>query len=542
MKNRRDFLLGAAFAVGCVLLVAAAQGLDPIFQTVEVDGLSTLRGDVVSNGATGYVPVVAVTLPSAPAEGDILVYAGTDLRDLGAWSQTVTAPSAATNVRGIAVRGNGDILIVDNTTNRIYTYSGGSWDSGITLPNNLPRGLSLDPSGNTVMLGGGVAPRIYTRSGGSWDSGVAVTSSAFSPQGVAVDSAGNFAVVDRTSDRVYTYDGSTWGSGFALPGGEGDPQGLSYDPADNLAMIGYDEDVVYTYAAGEWSQAFTGTAFNLNGLSVDVSGSDWVYSAVDGAAPGNVHQRTVSNPTAPARVGMVRFDGGVWLPLVQAATAGATPTTVTSGDLSLASGSQSGTSVFTIHSTGFFVRFTAGDTACSITTGSSGGSAGWQWLDVNEDACDVSSSWSYVTASNNPCVSVTRAADGAITGMWQADDPVGDVCNPLVGGIVVGPPPVAVLTGLYAASVVSVSEAGREALSAFLDERGWLGDDSTVSTMIADVPRDGCGTPDGDCRPAARLHALRALAEAGNETVFDLVARETRISQAGAWSVAEAAR
>ena len=59
----------------------------------------------------------------------------------------------------------------------------------------------------------------------------------------------------------------------------------------------------------------------------------------------------------------------------------------------------------------------------------------------------------------------------------------------------------------------------------------------TVAGLVDAVPRTGCGTADGDCRPAARLHALRQVASARGESVSAVVSRETRISAAGAWSL-----
>ena len=55
---------------------------------------------------------------------------------------------------------------------------------------------------------------------------------------------------------------------------------------------------------------------------------------------------------------------------------------------------------------------------------------------------------------------------------------------------------------------------------------------------IANVPETGCGTPDGDCEPAARLHALRALSDSAGEDVGPWVMEHARISPAGEWSVA----
>ena len=104
-----------------------------------------------------------------------------------------------------------------------------------------------------------------------------------------------------------------------------------------------------------------------------------------------------------------------------------------------------------------------------------------------------------------------------------------------------GPPPTETLTSLYAAADADDRTAALQALSAYVSGRGWLSGVSAVGD-IANVPERGCGAPGGDCEPAARLHALRALAEAVHpdapDAVFELVSGSLRVDAAGAWSVA----
>ena len=104
-----------------------------------------------------------------------------------------------------------------------------------------------------------------------------------------------------------------------------------------------------------------------------------------------------------------------------------------------------------------------------------------------------------------------------------------------------GPPPTATLASLYAGADTDDRTAALHALSAYVSARGWLSGVSAVGDIV-NVPERGCGAPGGDCEPAARLHALRALAEAVHpdapDAVFALVAEALRVDAAGVWSVA----
>ena len=104
-----------------------------------------------------------------------------------------------------------------------------------------------------------------------------------------------------------------------------------------------------------------------------------------------------------------------------------------------------------------------------------------------------------------------------------------------------GPPATATLATLYAAADTDDRTAAVQALSAYVAGRGWLSGVSAVGD-IANVPERGCGAPGGDCEPAARLHALRSLAEAVHpdapDAVFELVSGSLRVDAAGVWSVA----
>ena len=177
----------------------------------------------------------------------------------------------------------------------------------------------------------------------------------------------------------------------------------------------------------------------------------------------------------------------------------------------------------------------------------------WRLARVNLASTDCAGSttvhWRYMTASDNPYFAVRRSATDEVVELWQSEDP------PMAGQrlairpwetttdtvVSPGPPPTATLTALYTAADADDRTAALQALSAYVSGRGWLSGVSTVGD-IANVPERGCGAPGGDCEPAARLHALRALAAAvhpdAGDAVFELVSETLRVDAAGVWSVA----
>ena len=44
---------------------------------------------------------------------------------MGQWDDGIAVPSGATNPEGVTVKANGDIVIVDGITDRVYTRSSG---------------------------------------------------------------------------------------------------------------------------------------------------------------------------------------------------------------------------------------------------------------------------------------------------------------------------------------------------------------------------------------------------------------------------------
>ena len=76
------------------------------------------------------------------------------------------------------------------STDKIYRYSNGSWDSGFAIPSeeDSPSGLTIDPVNGDILLVGESRNKIYRYSNGSWDSGFDVLSRASGFGGIAIDS------------------------------------------------------------------------------------------------------------------------------------------------------------------------------------------------------------------------------------------------------------------------------------------------------------------------------------------------------------------
>ena len=67
---------------------------------------------------------------------------------------------------------SGDILMVGTTTDRVYRYSNGGWDTGLAVPAGeaFPTGITVDPATGDILIVGSAADRVYRYSNGAWDS------------------------------------------------------------------------------------------------------------------------------------------------------------------------------------------------------------------------------------------------------------------------------------------------------------------------------------------------------------------------------------
>ena len=130
---------------------------------------------------------------------------------------------------GVTVRPNGDIIVVNGAPpKKFYTYSGSSWNSGILLDNRIlyPSSIGAKPNGDLVVVDVGTN-KIYTYnySNSSWSNDtipvpdIELSTLTTGIVGIAVKANGDFVAIGLKTNRLYTYsivDG-TWDSGLPMP-------------------------------------------------------------------------------------------------------------------------------------------------------------------------------------------------------------------------------------------------------------------------------------------------------------------------------------
>ena len=123
-----------AFATARIPNLPASKITSGSFNTARIPNLAASK---ITSGtfARARLPAMQVvtTLPTG-ATGDVAFYTGTTFSTFDSWDAGIAVPPGETVPLGVAVKANGDILIVGATTDRVYTYSGGSWDGGIAVP------------------------------------------------------------------------------------------------------------------------------------------------------------------------------------------------------------------------------------------------------------------------------------------------------------------------------------------------------------------------------------------------------------------------
>ena len=207
----------------------------------------------------------------------------------GTWDVGIALPSGATNPQGVAVKANGDLVLVDAGTDKVYTYSGSTWNAGLAVPSgtSAAQGVAVKANGDLVLVDG-ITDKIYTYSGGSWDAGLAVPSGTRNPRGVSVKANGDLVFVDTATNKIYTYSGSSWDAGIAIPSGTRNPRGVSVKANGDLVLVDSSSDKVYTYSGSSWDAGIAvpsgtgsarGVAVKANGDLVLVDGgTDKVYT------------------------------------------------------------------------------------------------------------------------------------------------------------------------------------------------------------------------------------------------------------------------
>jgi uncharacterized protein (TIGR03437 family) len=217
----------------------------------------------------------------------------------------------------------------------VYTVAGGAPAPtpapAIASSINSPSGVAVDSSGNIYISGynavyktdrAGVLTRVAgtARPGFSGDGGSALNAQLHSPQGVAIDSAGNVYIPDLSNGRIRkvsiggiisTVAGSTQSSGFSGDGGPAidaviaGPNGVAVDNAGNLYIADsvnlrireVTTDGVIQTIAGNGAQGYSGDGgpaiqaslgTYLSGLCVDAAGN--IYLSTNGTGSNRVRK------------------------------------------------------------------------------------------------------------------------------------------------------------------------------------------------------------------------------------------------------------
>ena len=171
-----------------------------------------------------------------------------------------------------------------------------------------------------------------------------------------------------------------------------------------------------------------------------------------------------------------------------------------------------------------------------------------RWIRSNRDSPGddptdtIASSFKYVTSSDRPSLWVVLDADGAVVGMWEAEDPVstGDTVEPLSGPVDgdgnrlpgytivdVGLPSHAVIAALYDALTATQQAQYVANLSAYIvDERGWLDSLTTLADLQQITPR---------YEPSGRQWAVRTMADVLGIGVTELYQTRLQVGSDNTW-------
>jgi len=209
---------------------------------------STWDAGVVVQSSEALRNVIQLT------NGNIMVLGNTTNKiykstDLGATWDAGTGVKTGAGVYALTQLSNGNIVVVGLSSNRIYTSTdnGATWDAGVLVASSAGLiGVAQLLNGNIVAIGN-TTNKIYksTDLGVTWDAGTVVASSA-GLTGITVLSNGNILACGITTNKVYksTDNGATWDAGTLISGaGIADIKQLSNG---NIVVVGNSTGKVYT--------------------------------------------------------------------------------------------------------------------------------------------------------------------------------------------------------------------------------------------------------------------------------------------------------
>ena len=213
------------------------------------------------------------------------------------WSNTtIDLPAALTEPRGIAADANDNIVVVDDATDKFYTASPvfetvliDSYSSGteVDYPTGVtdPRDIFSDDSDNIIVVDA-ATDKFYTRSSNNWDSGVDLLSSITNPRGIIQDTSGDIHILDAGTNKIYQATRrsyvditATSDSGTDLPDSVTNPEGIARTSDGNIVIVDNDTNKIFELA-DQWIELNLPTAVTSpQGIVVDSSDN---YVVLDG--------------------------------------------------------------------------------------------------------------------------------------------------------------------------------------------------------------------------------------------------------------------
>ena len=174
-----------------------------------------------------------------------------------AWRESTQIPSDESSPRAIAVRNDGDWMVVGSTERKIFTRSFGAWDDGVDIPDGEnPRGLDVKLDGDWLLLGDRsirtyvfekvTVARSSNLISAEWDSGLATPPAVTDPRGVAYSIDGEILVVDKATRKYYLYFNGEWDSGTALPASITSPEDIATRDTGEVLILDDAQRKIYT--------------------------------------------------------------------------------------------------------------------------------------------------------------------------------------------------------------------------------------------------------------------------------------------------------
>ena len=193
------------------------------------------------------------------------------------------------------------------------------------------------------------------------------------------------------------------------------------------------------------------------------------------------------------------------------------------GQLQAGTQGNTGAASFTIAEYAWVPRATSGSNDnCVLTWRVVSGSPMWRWVHLEDQtSCQLPSTWRYMTASDNPSVWVELDGLGAVTSMWESEDPpesgpalgVQEDASgtPLAGYTVVdiGLPTYAVIEALYQTRSMTERTDALACADAYVVGRGW------ISPGVHTLSQVNTGVPER-YEPSSRQWIMRCMANPSN--------------------------